>query len=244
MITRKDWLEQVLYWGMLFALAVFVTLLLLDLIIRPWLPEEVAFVLGFATFYLLANTLFFGYGNLSAYLDKLAKSELTDADKQKAYEKSGASKHGLIEQLTHYGIATIWLDRYSPYRYAYMGLYLLLAAAVLTLNLSLVSGLTTGSILEGLFWGATLVSVFVLAADSVVRWQYAQTVAEPVYQTLAPALLADEPTTPQAREQEYELAHNKVCPDPDDKECQAAAHALAEKAEDGEGSTAEGDKKA
>ena len=239
MITRKDWLEQVLYWGMLFALAVFVTLLLLDLIIHPWLPEEVAFVLGFATFYLLANTLFFGYGNLSAYLDKLAKSELTDADMQKAYEKSGASKHGLIEQLTHYGIATIWLDRYSPYRYTYMGLYLLLAATVLTLNLNLVSGLTTGSILEGLFWGATLVSVFVLAADSVVRWQYAHTVAEPVYQTLAPALKPAEAETPEAKEQDYELAHNKVCPEPDDEKCQAAAHALAE-----EDTPPEGDKKA
>ncbi|SIN76760.1 hypothetical protein SAMN05443662_0531 [Sulfurivirga caldicuralii] len=243
MITRKDWLEQVLYWGMLFALAVFVTLLLLDLIIRPWLPEEVAFVLGFATFYLLANTLFFGYGSLSAYLDKLAKSELTEADRQKAYEKSGASKHGLIEQLTHYGIATIWLDRYSPYRYAYLGLYLLLAASVLTLNLNLVSGLTTGSILEGLFWGATLVSVFVLAADSVVRWQYAHTVAEPVYQTLAPALMAAQAPTPEAQEQEYELAHNKVCPDPDDKECQAAVHE-AEKTDKASDADKEAGKKA
>ena len=43
--ARSDWLEPLLYWLMLAALGVFVALLLLDLIIRPWLPEEVAFAL-------------------------------------------------------------------------------------------------------------------------------------------------------------------------------------------------------
>ena len=185
METKKGWLEPLLYWGMLAALSIFIILLLLDLIIRPWLPQEVAFVLGFALFYLLANRLFFAYGGLSNYLDKVAKDEADEADKQHAFQKSGAAKHGLIEQLTHYGIATIWLEKYEPYRYAYLGLYLLLSGLVLALNLDWVSGLVTGSVLEGLFWGATVVSVFVLAADSVVRWQYARTVAEPVFVQLA-----------------------------------------------------------
>ena len=204
-VRKHDPLEQVLYWSMLFAVAVFVALLFFDLIVRPWLPEEVAFVLGFALFYLLANRLLFGYGNLSAYLDKVARDEVTDADKLKAYEKSGASKHGLVEQLTHFGIATIWLDRYEPYRYTYLGIYLALATLVIVLNLTPIAGLTTGSILEGVFWGGTVVSLFVLAADMLVRWQYAQTVVEPAYAVLAPALAQAQPVD--------EVA---PCPDPDE----------------------------
>ncbi|WP_294948146.1 hypothetical protein [Sulfurivirga sp.] len=225
MTAKKPLLEQVLWWSMLFALAVFVTLLLLDLIIRPWLPEEVAFVIGFALFYLLGSHLLFGYGALSNFLDKLAQDELEETDLQKAYERSGARKHGLLEQLTRYGLATIWLDRYGPYRYAYLGLYLLLASYVLVTNLDPVTGLVTGSVVEGLFWGATLVSVFVLAADSLVRWQYAQVVAEPVYAGLA----ATSARTPEAAEQAFELEQNRVCPEPDDKACEAAVHEEAEK---------------
>ncbi len=206
-VRKHDPLEQLLYWGMLFAVAVFVALLFFDVIVRPWLPEEVAFVLGFALFYLLANRLLFGYGNLSAYLDKIAKDEVTDADKMKAYEKSGANKHGVVDQLTHFGIATIWLDRYEPYRYTYLGIYLALATLVIVLNLNPITGLTTGSILEGVFWGGTVVSLFVLGADVLVRWQYAQTVVEPVYAALAPALAQAE------RAQEAEVA---PCPDPDE----------------------------
>jgi hypothetical protein len=209
MVKKYDALEKVLYWSMLFAIAVFVALLLLDLIIRPWLPEEVAYILGFAMFYLFASRLLFGYGYLSVYLDKVAKAEATDVDKQHAYMRSGAHKHGLIEQLTYYGIATIWLDRYEPYRYAYMAVYLLLAILMIVLNLSLVSGLTTGSILEGVFWGATTVSLFVLAADMLVRWQYARAVVEPTYQVLVPGLNL------QGKAQE-ELISERVCPDPDD----------------------------
>lgn len=201
-VTKHDRLEQVLYWSMLFAVAVFVALLFFGLIVRPWLPEEVAFVLGFALFYLLANRLLFGYGNLSAYLDKLAKEEVTEADKHKAYEKSGAIKHGLMEQLTHFGIATIWLERYEPYRYTYLGIYLAMATLVIVLNLSPISGLITGSVLEGVFWGGTVVSLFVLAADTMVRWQYAQTVMEPVYAALAPSQAEAENVAP--------------CPDPDE----------------------------
>ncbi|HIC99978.1 MAG TPA: hypothetical protein EYP05_01365 [Piscirickettsiaceae bacterium] len=201
-VRKHDRLEQVLYWSMLFAVAVFVALLFFNLIVRPWLPEEVAFVLGFALFYLLANRLLFGYGHLSAYLDKLAKEAVTEADKRKAYEKSGAHKHGLMEQLTHFGIATIWLDRYEPYRYTYLGIYLAMATLVIVLNLSPISGLITGSVLEGVFWGGTVVSLFVLAADTMVRWQYARTVVEPVYTALAPSQPEVEAVAP--------------CPDPDE----------------------------
>lgn len=216
---HRDKLEVFLYWAMLFSVAVFVTLIILGVIMRPWLPEEVAFVMGVALFYLLANRLFFGYGSLSAYLDKIASGEVTEADKQRAHGKSGAQKHGLIAQLTHYGIATIWLDRYEPYRYTYLAVYLLVAALVVVLNLNFVSGITTGSIVEGFFWGATVVSVFVLAADVLVRWQYALTVVEPVYAQLAPALAGS--TEPDARTLE------PVCPDPDEpcvKEDMKAMH--------------------
>ncbi len=205
-VRKHDRLEQLLFWGMLFSVAVFVTLLFLQLIVRPWLPEEIAFVLGFALFYLLANRLLFAYGHLSAYLDKLSRDELSEADKERAYVKSGAGKHGLVTQLTHFGIATIWLDRYEPYRYTYLGIYLALAALVVVINLNPLAGLTTGSVLEGLFWGGTVVSLFVLAADMLVRWQYVQAVAGPVYAELAPSQAVEDAAIP--------------CPDPDEP-CEA-----------------------
>ena len=210
-------LEHVLFWGMVVAMGIFIYLLTLDILLRPWLPEEVAFVLGAGLSYLMANKLFFGYGSLSNYLNKIAKEEVTEEDKVKAAVKSGAHKRALLEELTHFGIASIWLERYEPYRYAYLGLYLLLGGLVISLNLDLVSGLTTGSIVEGFFWGATLISVFVFAADSIVRWQYAQTVVAPIFQKIAPVV---------APEQEKSVLDEDtvVCPDADDPDCQAGSN--------------------
>jgi len=210
-VQHNRTLEKLLFWAMLFAMGLFIYLLTLDLLLRSWLPEKIAFILGAGLFYLMANKLFFGFGHLSYFLDKIAKDEVTEEDKAVAAAKSGADKRALLEDLTHFGIASIWLERYEPYRYAYLGLYLLLGGLVISMNLDLVSGLTTGSMVEGFFWGATLVSVFVFAADAIVRWQYAQTVVAPIFQKMAPALAATEAA--QTAEPET------VCPDADDPDC-------------------------
>jgi len=156
---------------MMFAMGVFIYLLILGLLMRPWLPEEVAFVLGIGFAYLMANKLFFILGYLSAFLNKIALNEVSEEDKLTAMARSGADKRALLEDLTHFGIASIWLDRYESYRYIYLGLYLLLGSLVIVMNLELVASLATGSIVEGFFWGVSLVSVFVFAADVVVHWQ-------------------------------------------------------------------------
>ena len=185
-------LEKVLFWAMMFAMGVFIYLLILGLLMRPWLPEEVAFVLGIGFAYLMANKLFFILGYLSAFLNKIALNEVSEEDKLTAMARSGADKRALLEDLTHFGIASIWLDRYESYRYIYLGLYLLLGSLVIVMNLELVASLATGSIVEGFFWGVSLVSVFVFAADVVVHWQYAQTVVTPIFQRVVPVLATTE----------------------------------------------------
>jgi len=223
-VQKHQTLEKVLFWTMVFSLGLFVALLIWGLFTNTWLPEEVAFILGAGVFYLMANTLFFGYGHLSDFLDKVANNNLEAHEKALAVQKSGADKRALAEELTEFGIATIWLERYEPYRYAYLGLYLLLSGLVLALNLDLVSGLTTGSILEGFFWGATLVSIFVLAADSIVRWQYAQTVVMPIFQKLEPVL--KEPS------EAHSVSNENVCPDADDPDCKEETSPSAQKTEE------------
>ncbi len=215
MTVQKPFLEKLLWWAMLAALGIFIGLLLTDMIIHPWLPEEVAFILGIALFYLLASQLLFGYGALSQYLEKMAQNQVTQADAEKAYDRSGARRHGLLEEITHYGLATLWLDRFGPYRYAYMGLYLLLAAYVVVTNLDPVTGWLSGSAMEGFFWGATVISIFVFGADLLVRWQYGQLISTTLYH------LNPKENTPSAIENNSDPAEG--CPDPDDKACQEAA---------------------
>jgi hypothetical protein len=206
---HRSGLEVFLFWAMLFSLGLFVGLFIFEIIVYPWKPEQIAFFFGLGIFYLFANRLLFAYGQLSEFLDKQIKDETTEEDIEKAYHRSGANKTHFLEQLTTAGISLIWLDRNEPYRYTYFGLYLLMVAFVFISNMNLVTGFTVGSILEGFFWGATIVSLFVFAGHLVVSWQVGQLVVQPLLKEMAQSESQSENGGTEANSNEEKQAETK-----------------------------------
>ncbi len=163
----------------------------------PWTvyPGEVAFLTGLLGFSLLANRLLFGYAHLNAYLVSLRERRATEHDARVAYARSHAVAVRRFEELTWLGIAVLWLDMLERYRYAYSAVFALLTVIAIVLALDPLGAVTAGTLLEGAFWGAATISLFVFLLEALARWQIDAALEEELEQVAAVAETSPQPET-------------------------------------------------
>jgi len=154
-------------WGVLLVLAAWG--LAVGLLLAT--PQELAMILGFAGFMLLASRLVWGYGALSTFVEALTKGE--NPDRKPAEIAAGVAD---ADKLAVETLAGFWLAALEPYRYAFMAVYMLLFLIVLALKLALpvttLWGWITGSsLIEGVFWGASVAALLVWALGAVAAAQ-------------------------------------------------------------------------
>ena len=155
------WILAIL-WGLLLAFAVWG--LAVGLMLAT--PQELAVLMGFAGFMLLASRLVWGYSALLDFVGALHRGEEPDRSVAEA-----AVRTPQAEDLPAKVLAGFWLAALEPYRYAFFAVYSLLLLIVLALKLSvpLLSAwdwLTGGSLIEGVFWGASVAALIVWALSA------------------------------------------------------------------------------
>jgi len=136
-------------------------------------PQELAMILGFAGFMLLGSRLVWGYGALSAFAEAVSRGESPDRSQAEAGSQLAEAEKLSVETLLGF-----WLAALDPYRYAFMAVYILLLLIVLALKLALpvttLWGWITGSsLIEGVFWGASVAALLVWALAAVAAAQVA-----------------------------------------------------------------------
>jgi len=163
----KRHIERIV-WGVVFiALLVFLAIQLLGLALTwPLFPEDWAFLLGLLIFWLLANKLLFGYG---AYI-QTAESFLADIGVDEARLRDRLPQpEEWLKLLAVTSLLSAWLNELDKYRYTYYAAYLILALFTILTKFNLLGYNLIGNYLEGAFWGASVVSFFVLALDLVAH---------------------------------------------------------------------------
>lgn len=156
-------------WGVLLVLAAWG--LAVGLLLAT--PQELALLLGFAGFMLLGSRLVWGYGAISAFVEALGRGEEPD----RAAAEAG-SQQAQAEDLSDVALVSFWLAAFDPYRYAFIAAYvvLFLATMALKLELPIISfwGWITGSsLIEGVFWGASVAVLLVWTLGAVAAAQVA-----------------------------------------------------------------------
>jgi len=126
-------------------------------------PQELAMLLGFAGFMLLAGRLLFGYGGLIAFAE--AAGAGSEPDRAQAEAEARVPEP---ERLGLAALAGFWLAALDPYRYAFYAVYLLLLLITLATKLVLPlpdmwAWIAGSSLIEGVFWGASIVALLVWA---------------------------------------------------------------------------------
>jgi hypothetical protein len=126
-------------------------------------PQELAMLLGFAGFMLIAGRLVYGYGGLVAFVEAALGG--SEPDRSRAEAESRVPEP---ERLGLAALAGFWLAALEPYRYAFYAVYLLLLLVVLAAKLvmplpSMWAWISGTSLIEGVFWGASIVALLVWA---------------------------------------------------------------------------------
>ncbi|WP_457630592.1 hypothetical protein [Oceanithermus sp.] len=126
-------------------------------------PQELAMLLGFAGFMLLAGRLLAGYSGLIAFAEKAAGGG--EPDRHVAEEAAGVPEP---ERLGLAALAGFWLAALEPYRYAFYAVYVLLLLITLASKLvlplpDLWAWVTGSTLIEGVFWGASIAALLVWA---------------------------------------------------------------------------------
>lgn len=147
------------FWGILLALAVWG----LAVGVAFATPQELAMLLGFAGFMLIAGRLLSGYGSLISFAEAVSAGSEPDRSQAEA-----AAKVPEPERLGLAALAGFWLAALEPYRYAFYAVYLLLFLITLATKLVLPlpniwAWVVGSSLIEGVFWGASIVALLVWA---------------------------------------------------------------------------------
>jgi len=137
-------------------------------------PQELAMLLGFAGFMLLGSRLVWGYGAIGAFAEAIGRGENPDRAPAEAGSQQAEAEKLSIETLLGF-----WLVALDPYRYAFMAVYVLLFLISLALKLvlpvtSFWSLFTGSSLIEGVFWGASVAALLVWALGAVAAEQVAE----------------------------------------------------------------------
>ena len=157
-------MERIIWWIALifFAVAVALGLFVLAAAVASN-PETAAFVLGFLGFWLFANRLIFGFGQIANLASAFVEGE--EVNKEEVAEKVAKSpEEAKLRGLEELGVATLlamWRSSLEPFKYAYyFGFFLLFLFAVM-FELNIISSIVFGPIVEALTLGAAIPTVLV-----------------------------------------------------------------------------------
>ncbi len=148
-------------------------------------PQELAMLLGFAGFMLIAGRLVYGYGGLAAFAEAALGGKEPDRARAEAEVRVPEP-----EKLGLAALAGMWLAALEPYRYAFYAVYLLLLLVVLAGKLvvplpSMWSWITGTTLIEGVFWGASIVALLVWALGAAATALSAQLASSAVGEAAA-----------------------------------------------------------
>ncbi len=151
---------------LIFFLAFILAQLIGLVLLWPTFPEDWAFLMGFLAFWLLANKLLFGYGQFIQFAEHLLARKEVDREALQAKLRQPIE---WLEQLTVFSLMTVWLNDLDKYRYTYYAAYIVLALFTILTKLDLLGYNLVGNYLEGAFWGATVITFFVLALEWIAH---------------------------------------------------------------------------
>ncbi|NPB08537.1 MAG: hypothetical protein GXN96_06375 [Aquificae bacterium] len=158
--------ESVFQWGLILLLAALLffafTGILVSFLVTALTPEGFAFLLGFIGAWVFANRLLFGYGSFLITADAILQDR--EVNREEIEKKTREPKERL-EGLSLVSLMALWLQNLDYYRYAYYGLFTLLLILMLLSKFNLLGALIIGDYLEGAFWGAAVVTLFVFAFE-------------------------------------------------------------------------------
>ena len=154
--------------GLVFAL--FLILLLTGIVgfvlLWPKYPEDVAFLLGFLSFWILANRLLFGYGQFINFSELLLSG--IEPDRDYIMGKIGQPRP-LMETLALPFLMIAWLQELDKYKYTYYTAFLLLTLLSVLFKFNLLGYGIVGNYIEGTFWGAAVITFIVFSLELIAH---------------------------------------------------------------------------
>ncbi len=158
-------------WWLVFGIAAGAVALVLSGVLvwalLPKIPEEVAFTLSLVVFYLLAHRLLMGYG---AAMSLLAVMDRPEEEAQRLAVARSGLWWEKVKEWTFLTVMWEWIGRLDAYKYAYyVGYFILVLFFVLT-RLNVWGYVTWGPLIEAVFWGASIPTLFVVGFDWIAHW--------------------------------------------------------------------------
>ncbi len=126
-------------------------------------PETAAFVLGLLGFWLFANRLIFGFGQIANFSSSFVEGEELNKEEitQKVAKSPEEAKVKGLEKLGVAALLAMWRSSLEPFKYAYYLAFFLLFLFAVLFELNVISSLVFGSIVEALTLGAAVPTVLV-----------------------------------------------------------------------------------
>jgi len=157
-------MERVFWW---IAFALFTAIVLLGFFVMATLvasaPETAAFALGFLGFWLFANRLLFGFGQIANIASALLQGEEVNPKEvaQKVAKNPLEAKLRGLEELSVATLLAMWRGALEPFKYAYyLGFFLVFLITIL-FELNILSSIVFGPIVEAITLGAAIPTVLV-----------------------------------------------------------------------------------
>jgi len=154
-----------LVWWLIFA--VFTAVVLLGLFVLATVislnPETASFVLGLLGFWLFANRLIFGFGQIANMAGAIAQGEEVTSEEvaEKVAKSPEEAKLRGLAELNAVTLLSMWRGALEPFKYAYyLGFFLVFLFAVL-FELNIISSAVIGPIVIALTLGAAIPTVLV-----------------------------------------------------------------------------------
>ena len=157
-------MERKVWWIVLFLLLIGILLgyFLLAATVAQH-PEAAAFTLGLFGFWLFANRLIFGFGQIANIASNFVRGEEVNktALARKIAKSEEESKIRGFEELSAAALLSMWKQILEPFKYTYyLGFFLILVVALI-FKLHLASSIIFGPIAEALTLGAAIPTVLV-----------------------------------------------------------------------------------
>ncbi len=154
--------------GLIFAL--FLILLLAGImgivLFWPRYPEDIAFLLGFLSFWLLANRLLFGYSQFINVSELLVSG--IEPDRNYIMDRIGQPR-SFLETLSIPFLLMAWLQELDKYKYTYYTAFLLITLLSILFKFNLLGYGIVGNYIEGTFWGAAVITFIVFSLELIAH---------------------------------------------------------------------------
>ena len=163
--------ETAVQWSLIFLMALLLffafTGIFISTLTLALTPEGFSFLLGLLGAWLFANKLLFGYGSFLFTAEAVLNNQ--EVNREELEKKTNQPKEQ-IAQLSIVSLMFLWLQSLDYYRYAYYGLFTLFLILMLLTKFNLLGALIVGNYLEGAFWGAAVVTLFVFALEVTANY--------------------------------------------------------------------------